>query len=99
VTNKRRRRRRMMSGSQQRRHRTDEMSGACRGLRSWHAWRETPKNLGDPRRPPETGKGRSTKGRPTDSDMGVRSFHSTRRRESRPQGEGNDRDAQPAKET
>ncbi len=89
----------MMSGSPQRKHYEDWMLGACRGLRTWHARRETRKNLGDPGRSPATGKEGSTIRRPTDGGMGVRSFHITLRRESRPHGEGNDRVAQPAKET
>ncbi len=56
------------SGSQQRQHFEDWMLGTCRGLRSWHARREAHKNLGDPCRSPETGKGGTTKRRPNDGD-------------------------------
>jgi hypothetical protein len=68
----------MMSGSQKRRHRIDKMPGACRGLRSWHAWREhtrtrethtAPRRRGRERQVCAARKGNMMQARRTATDM------------------------------
>ncbi len=63
---------------------------ACRGQRAWHGERETLRTWEPLMFPEQAGRTFQQKRRKSEDRRGVRSFHSTQRRESRPHGEGDD---------